>query len=122
MGNQKDRDVLLIRQALGEKRYLPRGPQKIADVLASMMARRGYAQIESEFAFSKAWREAVGQQLAEHSRPARIRRSVLEVITRSSIVMQELSFQKTQILRSLTKLLPEKRIRDLRFRFVTIDP
>ena len=51
-----------------------------------------------------------------NSRPGNVRRSVLEVTVRNSAVLQELTFQKTQLLGELSRLLPDQNIRDLRFR------
>ena len=37
-----------------------RGPQRIADTLSKLMARRGYAQMESAGERDEAWQTAVG--------------------------------------------------------------
>ena len=91
-------------------------PQPIANVLAELMARRGYARLQSGSNCADAWREAAGEQLAACSRAGQIKRGVLEVIVTSSILMQEMSFQKAGLLAKLTELLPDEKIRDLRFR------
>ena len=91
-------------------------PQKIADVLANLMARRGYGRVQSASTFAEAWTAAVGGQLAAASRPGNIRRGTLEVTVRNSAVMQELSFRKERLLSELTRLLPDQRIAALRFR------
>ncbi len=95
--------------------------QRMGDVLANLLARRGYARVESTSAEAKAWGEVAGERFAPHSRPGNVRRGVLEVLVRSSAVMQELMFEKKRLLRDLAKQLPERKIRDLRFRVGVID-
>jgi predicted nucleic acid-binding Zn ribbon protein len=93
-----------------------RGPQKMADVLSGLFARRGYAQVQAASTCERAWRESVGEKMAKHSRPGNVRRGVLEVTVRNSAVMQELTFQKQTLLAKITGLLPDQKIRDLKFR------
>jgi predicted nucleic acid-binding Zn ribbon protein len=96
-------------------------PQPIADVLAQLMARRGYARQAAAASSEAAWREAVGQALARVTRPGNIRRGVLEVFVANSTLLQELAFQKTQLLDRLRQLQPDDSIRDLRFRVGPIE-
>ena len=95
---------------------MPRGPERIGNILAELMARRGLARVRSSAALEAAWRQAVGDLAACHSRVAGLRRGKLEVIVASSTLVQELSFQKPTILEALTKALPDEPIRGLRFR------
>jgi predicted nucleic acid-binding Zn ribbon protein len=96
-------------------------PQPIADVLAQLLARRGYARQSAAASCEAAWQEAVGQALARVTRPGNIRRGVLEVLVANSTLLQELAFQKTQLLDRLHQLLPDGSIRDLRFRVGPIE-
>ncbi len=100
---------------------MARGPQAIGNVLSELMARRGYARVQSAAAFDEAWREAAGPLAAKYSRPGQLRRGVLEVVVANSTVMQELSFQKSEIIKSLTGLLPDQGIENLRFRVGNIE-
>ena len=47
-----------------------RGPKAIGDVLSELMARRGYARVQSAAAYDAAWREAAGPLAAKYTRPA----------------------------------------------------
>ena len=85
------------------------------------MARRGYARQQSGAACIEAWRTAAGESLANFTRPGAIKRGVLEVVVANSTLMQELSFQKGEIVQRLTQLLPDETIKDLRFKVGTID-
>jgi len=100
---------------------MPKGPRKIADVLAQLMARRGFARTQAAASCEAAWREAVGELVVGFTRVGQIRRGKLEVTVANSTVVQELSFQKRAILRTLARLLPEDQIQDLRFRVGPID-
>ncbi len=93
-----------------------RGPQPIGDVLAELMTRRGYAQQQSAAALEAAWNEAVGAPAAEYTRVGSLRRGTLEVIVANSTLVQELVFQKPQVLESLGQLLPDANIKNIRFR------
>jgi predicted nucleic acid-binding Zn ribbon protein len=101
---------------------IPRGrPQPIAEVLSDLIARRGYAREQSSAACDEAWRQAAGEMLARHTRCGQVRRGKLEVIVANSILMQEITFQKSQILASLKQHLPELNITDLKLKVGVIN-
>jgi len=93
-----------------------RGPQAIGNVLSELMARRGFARVQSAAAYESAWRRAAGPVLAAYSRVGLLRRGTLEVVVAHSALVQELGFQKQSLLRALSELLPDEGITDLRFR------
>lgn len=96
-------------------------PQKMGDVLAELMARRGYAREQTAANYEAAWREAAGESLALHTRVGLLRRGALEVTVANSVLLQELTFQKQAILGQLSRLLPDERIEKLRFRVGPIE-
>jgi predicted nucleic acid-binding Zn ribbon protein len=91
-------------------------PQPISEVLAQLLARRGYARENAAASCQAAWREAAGAAIAKVTRPGNIRRGVLEVFVANSTLLQELGFQKIQILTRLKAALADQSVRDLRFR------
>jgi predicted nucleic acid-binding Zn ribbon protein len=93
-----------------------RGPKAMSDVLAELMARRGFARIQGAANYEAAWREAAGELAAKYTRVGNLRRGKLEVLVANSTLVQELTFQKIQLLETLEKLLPGEGIKDLRFR------
>lgn len=93
-----------------------RGPQTIGNVLSELMARRGYARVQSAAAYDAAWREAAGPLAANYSAVGALRRGTLEIIVANSTIMQELGFQKQALLKNLGELLPDEGIKNLRFR------
>jgi hypothetical protein len=95
---------------------MPRGPESIGNILPELMARRGYARVQSAEAYEEAWSEAAGPLAAKYSRVGQKRRGALEVVVANSTMLQELVFQKSALLRTLNQLMPEEGIKDLRFR------
>ena len=103
-------------QEISRRQRYTRAPQKIADVVSGLLARRGYAQVQTHSQLHQAWEQAAGKNAAQSSRAGKVRRGVLEVMVANSALLQELSFQKKQILKKLKQLAPDQKIRDLRFR------
>jgi len=102
---------------------MPRGPERIGEVLARLTARRGFAGVRRAVACEAAWREAAGEFGAQYSRVGAIRGGKLEVTVANSTLLQELTFQRRALLSALNRLLPDEKIDDLRFRVgpITID-
>ncbi len=98
-----------------------RGPQVIGNVISELMARHGYARVQSTEALERAWREAAGPLVAKYSRAGRICRGTLEVIVANSTLIQELGFQKEGLLATLAELLPDEQIKNLRFRAGSVE-
>ena len=88
----------------------------MGQAISQLLARTGYAQVQSAALCESAWRTAVGEKLAPHTRPGNIRRGVLEVLVATSAVMQELAFVKAKVIKQLAQLAPDQKIRDVRFR------
>src|SRR5262245_49670685 len=79
-------------------------PQAMGDVMSQLLARRGYAQVQSAALCESAWQTAVGEKLAPHTRPGNVRRGVLEVLVATSSVLQELAFLKAKVIKQLAQL------------------
>ena len=95
---------------------MPRGPERIGNILSELLARRGYARVQGAAEYDAAWGEAAGPLAAQYSRVGGLRRGKLEVVVANSTLVQELVFQKPALLKALARLLPEQGIEDLRFR------
>ncbi|MEN6495274.1 MAG: DUF721 domain-containing protein [Thermoguttaceae bacterium] len=96
------------------------GPERIGDILAQLMARRGFAQVQTAAAWDTAWRQAAGEMIAKFTRVSQLKGGKLEIIVANSTLVQELSFQKPNLLAAMTRLLPDHPIKDLRFRIGAI--
>ncbi len=96
-------------------------PKPIGNIVAELLARRGYGRLQAADACGAAWQQAVGPALGGQTRAGQVRRGVLEVWVTNSTLVQELSFEKARLLSVLIELLPEEKIRDLKFRVGPID-
>ncbi len=96
-------------------------PKSLGNVMGQLLAKRGYAQVQTAAMNVAAWREAVGEKLARDTRPGNVSRGVLEVLVRNSSINQELSFLSAKIVKTLATLAPQQKIRKLKFRVGAID-
>lgn len=101
---------------MATKQTRSRGPQPIGDILAELMARKGFARARGEEACQAAWQEAVGRPVGQYTRTGKLRRGSLEIFVANSMLIQELTFQKAGLLKSLREKLPDENIRDFRFK------
>lgn len=90
-------------------------PQKLADILAQVTARHGFARVSSQTNYDQAWREVAGE-LAKRSRVGALQRGVLQITVSHSTLMQEMLFHKPRLLAGLADRLPGQEIRDIKFR------
>lgn len=97
------------------QRYFRR-PKKPADILAKLMARKGYAQTESSNDLEDTWNRVVGPKWQSKTKVGNISRGILEVFVVSAAVNQQLGFQKRKLLAELKGQLPQNKITDIRFR------
>jgi predicted nucleic acid-binding Zn ribbon protein len=109
------------RREREQRRYYARRPKAIKDVVAQLITARGYGRIQATADFTAAWNAAAGETFAQYTLPGRLKRGVLEVTVTNSIVIQELTFQKEQILAALREQCPDAKIRDVKFRIGTIN-
>lgn len=105
----------------GNEQRPRRAPRKAADIVAGLLARRGYGRVQAGSRAQAAWADAVGPKMAAHSRPGSVRRGVLDVVVRNSAAIQELTFQKKSLLKKLNQSLPEENITGLKFRVGPVD-
>jgi predicted nucleic acid-binding Zn ribbon protein len=91
-------------------------PQRIGSIVADLIARRGYARVIAATTCAEAWATAAGPQLGKFSRPGAIKRGVLEVLVANSTMLQEVTYQKQALVQKLIELLPDEKIKDVKFR------
>jgi predicted nucleic acid-binding Zn ribbon protein len=96
-------------------------PRPIGDVMAQLLARRGYAREMGSAALAEAWQQAVGAEMAAVSRPGLVKRGTLEVIVANSALMQELTFSKAEFVAKLARLAPDEKIGSLKFRVGAVE-
>ena len=98
-----------------------RGPQPIGELVSELLTRRGLGRKLATENQAVAWREAVGDELAEISRPGPVRRGVMEITVAHPALVQELTFEKAEILQRIQQTWARGEIRDLRFRVGSIE-
>ncbi len=95
----------------------PSGPEPIGAILARLFTAKGWGRKQERIRLEEAWNAAVDDHHRPHARVLAIRRGVLEIEVRSSVMMQELAqFHKRRLLESLRKNLEGLTITDLRFK------
>jgi hypothetical protein len=94
-------------------------PRQIGDVLAQLIARRGYARQQSTAALQSAWEQVAGE-FATVTRAGNLSRGTLEILVSNNLLAQELGFQTDELIARLQKLFPASKINKLRFRVGSI--
>ena len=111
----------IARRDQEQRRHFARAPKKIGNILAQLITKRGYGRVQSTQDFTAAWQTAAGPTLSPFTQPGPLKRGKLEITVSNSTVVQELTFQKQQILAELKRQLPDAKITDLRFRIGQIN-
>jgi predicted nucleic acid-binding Zn ribbon protein len=93
-----------------------RGPEPIGKIVAELMSQKGFARVQGSAELEEAWQAAAGAAIARFTRVGLLRRGRLEVVVANSVLIQELGFQKPAILEALKEKLPDRSIKDLRFK------
>lgn len=93
---------------------------RLADALAGWTPAAGDRSHDPVALLEAGWREIVGDDVAQNSRPARIVDGTLSVTTRSSAWSHQLSFLSEHVLRAVNARLPSAGISRLRFSIGTI--
>lgn len=91
-------------------------PRRIGSIINQLMARRGYAQVQSSEDLQRSLATAVGEPLSNTVRAGNVRRGVLHIFASDSTSMQELTFMKRRILRQLQQDHPGAGITDIRMK------
>jgi hypothetical protein len=103
------------------RQYFQRRPQRAADLIAKLMARKGYGQASAATELQNVWQSVTAEPWCRQTRPGNIRRGVLEVIVANSVLLQQLEFEKKNLLGLLQQKLPQNQINDIRFRIGNIN-
>lgn len=104
------------RSTAQRKRFYARQPKPAKNIVAQLLARKGYGANQASEQLQNAWKEAAGDALARFSRPMRVSRGKLEVLVVNSMMMQELGFERSRLLSAMQHAMPDARIEEIRFR------
>ena len=100
------------------------GPEKLGDLLARIFISRGWGEKTKRVALEDAWTKAAGEIAgpiaAKATRPGALRKGVLEIHAKDTVLVHELTqFHKRPLLARLRELLPQEKIGELRIRLAT---
>lgn len=120
-GRIEDEDAReLVRESSWHPRP-PRAAERMGDLVNRLIAQRGIAAQQASAEWTTAWQTAVGEKLAKHTRLGNLKRGVLDVVVENSIVMQELTFRKRELVDKLRQITETTQVTSLRFRVGKID-
>ena len=90
--------------------------RRIGSIINQLMSRRGYASATVPDELLGAITGAVDESLHSSVQVGNLRAGVLQVFASDSVALQELNFQKRDILKRIQADLPHCQVTDLRFR------
>jgi hypothetical protein len=114
--DHEEQDIKYLEQRYQQKRIWPKEPSHGSKLISQLMARKGYGQTQVADHVEQQWQTAVGLSLGQSSRTGNFRRGILEVIVKNSSVMQELMFQKRNIIQRLNAESDRQQISDVKFK------
>lgn len=117
-----ERDFDQADQLIHQRQRHYRKARRAGQVLNQLLARTGYLQRQSQADLAGEWQQVIQPRWRTHTRVGRLRHGVLEIEAANSTLVQHLNFQRNQLLLAIQQRLPEKRIRDLRFRVGNFQP
>ncbi len=97
-------------------------PQPIHSILESTLKSLEVDVPIKTYSIIGAWKEIVGETIAEHTQPRRISNQILFIDVVHSTWMQQLQFLKSDLLKRVNAFLGESLIQDIRFRLGKISP
>jgi predicted nucleic acid-binding Zn ribbon protein len=90
--------------------------KSMGDIVGQLLVKRGYANVQQARTLDEVWLQAVGDRFGNQTKAGQIKRGVLEVFVSNSAVLQELTFLKAKLIKSLAQVAAEQKIRDIKFR------
>lgn len=88
----------------------------IGSVVRRLMTQTGYGQTQATNQLTEVWAKAAGETLRECTQPGNISRGTLHIWAANNAVIQELYFQKKQILDQIRAALPDAGVKDIKAR------
>lgn len=97
------------------------GPETLGELLARLFVAKGWGEKRKRVLLEEAWSKAAESVLGPAgkiaTKPGSVRKAVLEVHVRDSVLMHEIGqFHKRPLLAKLRELLPSEKIGELRVR------
>lgn len=93
------------------------GPRPLGEVLNRLFLTRGYTRTRAAGELEQAWYQAVGEAHGHETRVVSLKRGILTIETVHPALASELaSYRRAELLESIRRAVPDRQIRDLRFR------
>lgn len=92
-----------------------RKEQALGSVLPGLLEDKGWKKKFDQYSFFPCWEKVVGAEIAACTAPVKIVRDVLWLEVENSTWMQQLQFEKLQILEKVNRTLQYSRLRDVKF-------
>ena len=105
---------------INDRQIYARRPKRARDVINTLMARKGYNQIEANEDLQLAWESVIDPRMMGKTRATKIKAGKLEVVVNSALLNQELTFNKSNLLAKIKDSPIGNRIKDIRFRIGAI--
>ncbi|MCH2126000.1 MAG: DUF721 domain-containing protein [Pirellulaceae bacterium] len=117
----QENEIAKVAKYVQQNQRFSAMPKRIDNVVSRLMTRKGYAREQANDELIDVWKTIVGDSMVRDSRPGNFRRGTLQVSVRNSIVLQELTFRKRELMRELSRLLPQMKIQQIRFNVGNLD-
>ena len=91
-------------------------PRRIRRILNATLRKLGLEKRIKECAILSFWNDAVGENIASHTKPVKVYDGRMTVLVESSSWTQELTFLKSGIMERLNSTIGRKVIKDIYFK------
>lgn len=89
---------------------------RVGDLLAGALKELGLEGKLEEGRLREQWPRIVGEAIAQRSRPATVRGVTLIIEVENNVWMNEIQFQRSEIIRKINEEFPTLKIEDIRLR------
>ena len=96
-------------------------PKRIRKILNATLRKLGLEKRIKECAILSFWNDAVGENIALHTKPVKVYDGRMTVLVESSSWTQELTFLKSGIMERLNSTIGKKVIKDIYFKIGNIE-
>jgi len=97
-------------------------PKRIKRILNATLRKLGLEKRIKECAILSFWNEAVGENIASHTKPIKVYDGRMTVLVESPSWTQELTFLKSGIMERLNSTIGKKVIKDIYFKIGNVNP
>ena len=97
-----------------KKRKKLKEPQRIAEALPESLNRLGHKSYDAWIKLYNEWERIVGTNIAERTRPRKLKAGLLIVQTTSAVWKNELTFLKQRLISQINTFLDQDAVKDIK--------